>query len=173
MLLATVAAGAASPWNAVTITTACVALAGLALSGWNAWSNWKKDHPKIVWDGFWDEGGEHYRVTTHGVRFVLTNRGAGEARGVRMSVNGFEKQVGTMEFDKPVSFWTTLGISIEDLFVERLRDGHEQPYTADAEIPRGTREITMTVSWSQLPKLHEVRTREFKWTNPAHVEKAE
>jgi len=159
-----------SPWNAVTVTTAVVAGLGFLLSLWNAFAAWRKDHPKVLWSGVWDDGGEHYRVTTRGVRFQLTNRGAGVARGVRMSVDGVEKWVGTVEFDQPVSFWTSLGTSIEDLFIERVRDGHEQPHTADAVVAPHAPEIIMTVSWSQLPNLHRVRTQDFEWKNPARIE---
>lgn len=135
-----------SPWNAVTITTAVIAVlgflvaaGGLWLSIYNARHQSRRDFPKPRWDIKW------YPEQNGSRKMVFTNLGRGTARSVE--IWGYAK--------KPTPHW------------KMIRPQPDMPYGASGSfIVVGQSEVKIRLQWREEPNLHKVRRK--KTVAPAH-----
>ncbi|MBX3309700.1 MAG: hypothetical protein KF739_04605 [Cryobacterium sp.] len=132
-----------NPWNPVTITTAIIAVAGLLLSGWNAYRSWKKDRPKVHWQQTWEVENHEYLV------FKLANRGRGVAEDVHL-----------------FAFDTERGWQTEQAVMKRMEFGENivRRFRVAGDVPPD--KLNLRVEWSQLPDLPRRRTKKYYWVKP-------
>lgn len=156
-----------SPWNPVTVTTAIIASLGFSLSLWNAWFNWRKDHPKVHMEHSWDYSDDEYEMLTGAARFTVTNRGPGVAQDVRIAVDEWSsvKRSPRLEFGDGLEvLFAEEGKMGEPIFIHRLSGNYASLTTAPDVEFKGIPKVTVT--WHQLPNLQKQRSKTFRYKKP-------